>query len=374
MKVVVIQRTVPHYRAALFDRLHERFGWVVATDRTPPGFGIKGADPAVWRREFNFRTVEGRQYRAGVPVRQIIHQLEPDAILAEFSLQMSSTWELAARRSIERKPMLGFWSQGWNHERGFSNPFDLASQSLRLLLLRAADCHIAYTQDGADFLKRVLPSRKGVFVARNTLDIASMPGTGQDDSPEDPASANIIVLGRITPDKRIGAALEAFRIVHRHYPQTTLTIVGDGPEREELERRAQDLGKAVRFQGAIYDEERIAALLQRSTLLLIPGSAGLSVNHALAYGVPVMLMDSSDIRHHPEHAYVIDGLTGWRVKGSSSEQLGKAIIAALAAPVSPKKALSDGLRGFVAEELAIENMLAGFEQMHDFLSAKMRRA
>jgi hypothetical protein len=55
MKVVILQRVVPHYRMALFSRLHEELGWAVATGRREGSHGLNVAesDPP-WLHRFDF--------------------------------------------------------------------------------------------------------------------------------------------------------------------------------------------------------------------------------------------------------------------------------------------------------------------------------
>ena len=64
------------------------------------------------------------------------------------------------------------------------------------------------------------------------------------------------------------------------YPDATLTLVGDGPERERLTALAGDrLGRSIRMPGALYGEDALAPLFLGADLYLLSGAAGLSVNH-----------------------------------------------------------------------------------------------
>lgn len=366
MNVVLLQRIVPHYRVPIFERLHAELGWTVATGRGDAGFGLRGmeGDPA-WLRRFDFRRSPENEYRAWVPVGEILRSLRPGAVVAEFSLQMSSTWTLAARRAVGLGPKLAFWSQGWNRERGFARRGDRLSQRLRLGIMRRADAHLTYSDDGADYLRREVGAP--VFVARNTLDPSTMPGTGIDRSPPDAARARLLVIGRLTDNKRIDRVVEALAILRRDMPDVTLTIVGDGPARARIEQAAAPLGDAVTMMGAIYDPVRMAAMLQEATCLVVGGSAGLSVNHALAYGVPVLLADDPTIRHHPEQAYVVEGVTGWRAPNGSAAAMASTLRRALSGTHSPKLVLGEELRDYVARELSVSRMLSGFRELHSRL-------
>ena len=97
-----------------------------------------------------------------------------------------------------------------------------------------------------------------------------------------------VFVGRLTAQKALPIALDALAEV----PPARLVIVGDGPERAALERRAQDLGVAdrVRFEGALSREEALRWLAGARAALL--PSAWENMPHAaveaLAVGTPVV--------------------------------------------------------------------------------------
>ncbi|MBC6939494.1 MAG: glycosyltransferase [Anaerolineae bacterium] len=65
-----------------------------------------------------------------------------------------------------------------------------------------------------------------------------------------------IYVGRLGPEKNLRFLLRAFRGLSEAFDRVRLLILGSGPEREELETLASDLGLAgrVRFEGMIsYD-------------------------------------------------------------------------------------------------------------------------
>jgi glycosyltransferase involved in cell wall biosynthesis len=62
-----------------------------------------------------------------------------------------------------------------------------------------------------------------------------------------PARAPVILfVGRLAPEKELGSLLDAFARLGERHPDACLVLVGDGPERAALERRA---GLRVRFTG-----------------------------------------------------------------------------------------------------------------------------
>lgn len=370
MRLTVIQRMVPHYRVPLFSRLHREFGWNVATASSGPSHGLHRAAKGSgheWLNEFDFSLDPKRQYRAKVPLPEIREALAPDCILAEFSLQMSSTWRLSLTPR-SRRPLLVYWSQGQNVERGFSSLRDLVSQGLRLLLLSRADAHICYSEEGARYLRRWLPSRAPVIVANNTLAIEDFADRGEDTSPADAAHARLICVGRLTPDKRVPMLVEAFGQLLKSTPGVHLTIVGDGVDMPNVRAAAAGLPRdAVHIAGAVYDDQELARYFKQSSLFVSVGSAGLGVIHALAYGLPVVLCDGPGVHHHPEHCHIIAGITGFRLKVTDSSALSNELSCILSGDISPKRLMRNGISEYVNKNLMMESMVDGFRLLNEFL-------
>ena len=108
-----------------------------------------------------------------------------------------------------------------------------------------------------------------------------------------------VFVGRLTPQKHVGDLLEALALLGRRGQPLELTIVGDGPERPVLERRAaaDDLAGRVMFTGAV-PPEAVASHLASKRLLVLPSvdeGLGLVVAEALVAGVPVVATRSGGI-------------------------------------------------------------------------------
>jgi hypothetical protein len=65
----------------------------------------------------------------------------------------------------------------------------------------------------------------------------------------------------------------------------------------------------VHFEGACYDERRIALLTMCSDLTVCPGFIGLTAIHSMAYGVPVITNKRSS-EEAPEVESIVEGVTG----------------------------------------------------------------
>lgn len=105
---------------------------------------------------------------------------------------------------------------------------------------------------------------------------------------------DLISVGRLLPHKRVEFAIEALLHLRRIWPDAKLAIVGDGPERARLERRAIELGlvSAVRFFGKLPHAEQVYGLLKSSRILVAPSERegfGIAVIEAWACGIPAVV-------------------------------------------------------------------------------------
>jgi N-acetyl-alpha-D-glucosaminyl L-malate synthase BshA len=113
-------------------------------------------------------------------------------------------------------------------------------------------------------------------------------------------------ISNFRPVKRVKDVVNVFARVNRSI-ESVLVMVGDGPERQEAEQEARQLGvdKHVRFLGKI---DSVAPLLAAADLFLLPTNSesfGLSALEALASGTPVIGTKAGGL---PE--VVRDGETG----------------------------------------------------------------
>lgn len=105
-----------------------------------------------------------------------------------------------------------------------------------------------------------------------------------------PPPWRFLYVGRLTRLKGVGVLLEALSSVSGEWE---LDILGDGPQRKELESKAEALGlsEKVHFHGFC---EEVESWLSRSHLFLFPSmneGMGLSLMQALRAGCPVLASD-----------------------------------------------------------------------------------
>ena len=102
------------------------------------------------------------------------------------------------------------------------------------------------------------------------------------------AGARIAVsVGRLVPSKKVERAIER---VARSRDVDALVVVGDGPERERLERLARTLGVDARFVGTVARDEALAWIGAADQVIHASVAEGMStvVREAEALGIRVV--------------------------------------------------------------------------------------
>lgn len=96
-----------------------------------------------------------------------------------------------------------------------------------------------------------------------------------------------VSVGRLVASKNVHHALEY--VAHTHGRAARLVIVGDGPERAALERRAAELGVDAHFVGLLPRPQALRWISDAGALLMASTSEGLStvVREAESLGTPV---------------------------------------------------------------------------------------
>jgi glycosyltransferase involved in cell wall biosynthesis len=134
----------------------------------------------------------------------------------------------------------------------------------------------------------------------------------------------LLYLGRLKRYKSVDVLLRAMPAILSRFPDAKLAIVGQGPDRERLERIAWNLGLAgsVRFRGYL-DRRSRDELLASAWVSICPSAFegfGVTCLEANAWGTPVVAANVPGLRDA-----VLDGQTGLLVPHGDSERLAAAL-------------------------------------------------
>lgn len=136
----------------------------------------------------------------------------------------------------------------------------------------------------------------------------------------------LVFVGRIDRDKRVDILVDAVAMLRRQGFPTNLLIIGDGPERQNVEQLAAGSAsaKSIRLLGAIYGEGNLGELICAADLCVVSGPVGLVIVHAFGYGVPVIAHDQLHL-HKPEFELMVPTVTGDLYEKDNAESLARAV-------------------------------------------------
>jgi colanic acid/amylovoran biosynthesis glycosyltransferase len=131
---------------------------------------------------------------------------------------------------------------------------------------------------------------------------------------------------RLAPEKGFEFLIEAVKILVDRKCDVELRIVGDGPDRNALERMARDLGvlNRVHFLGPLDEAAKMRELYEADLFVLPSLAEGLpsSITEAMAVGVPVIATNIAGTSELVEQER-----TGLLVRPSDPQALANAIVA-----------------------------------------------
>jgi len=125
-------------------------------------------------------------------------------------------------------------------------------------------------------------------------------------------------VGRLSANKRPHHAIEAFRLIKSHVPDSRLWVMGSGPLEDKLRKGAPE---GVEFLGRVDDEEKQRRLARSHGLLVtsVREGWGLVVTEAASVGTPSYGYDVPGLRDS------IDA-SGGVLTACSSKALGSAVV------------------------------------------------
>jgi glycogen(starch) synthase len=132
----------------------------------------------------------------------------------------------------------------------------------------------------------------------------------------------VLFVGRLAPQKGVRALVEAAALIENQGARVLL--VGDGPERKALERKARRIGVGdrVRFLG-FFAHDRLPAAMAHADLLVLPSvyeELGTVLLEAMWSGLPIVASRTGGI---PD--VIEDGVNGLLVEPGDPEALARAI-------------------------------------------------
>ena len=166
----------------------------------------------------------------------------------------------------------------------------------------------------------------------------------------------LLFVGRLAGVKGVPILLQAMAELAPDMPDLKLTLIGDGPDRAELETKSRDLGLNDRCDFVGYkSQSEVADALSESAVFVLPSFAeGVPVvlMEAMAAGLPVLTTQIAGI---PE--LVENGVSGTLVPPGDTQALTRAL-KDLLSPSTDRAAMGQAGRSKVTQEFNIKTEAA----------------
>ena len=197
---------------------------------------------------------------------------------------------------------------GWEHNH-YHNDFKYASNITRAN--RKLDYLVLVSNSLREFYsKELINSKCECVYIPNVIESV----------PEKLAPLNnkrLVSVGRLSPEKGFMDLLKIYTLLHKDYPDWKLDIVGDGVEKERLEKfiEEHELQDFVTLHG-FRDKDYIDNLLHDSSIYLLTSyteSFGIVLIEAMSHGVPCIAFDSAE----GARELIQSGKNGYLIKNRS---------------------------------------------------------
>jgi glycosyltransferase involved in cell wall biosynthesis len=244
-------------------------------------------DPAVNRQSLgllahsnNFLQGIWRNFGRILTLRHAIRDSRPDIVLS--FLDTTNVLTLLATRGLSVPMIIS--------ERTDPALYDIGTMwdLLRRFVYPLADVLVCPTEASLKKFQAIV--EVSGFAIPNPVAITPAPPVAPALQKEPSAGRVLIAMGRLVPQKGFDLLLEAFAKIAGRHREWTLTVLGEGPQRHELQAQTESLhlGSRVHFAGAVADP---FSRLRAADLFVFSSrfeGFGMALAEAMACGLPVV--------------------------------------------------------------------------------------
>jgi sugar transferase (PEP-CTERM/EpsH1 system associated) len=300
------------------------------------------------------------------PLVRMIRKVKPDlvhsrnwgAIEAVFAARWTGIRAIHSEHGVEADQSAEPWRRRWLRRAAYASADRVfsVSQELQENLARRngfARRRIGVIHNGVD-VRRFRPDAEAGKKLRAELRIA--------------ADEFVIgCVGRMSPVKDYRTMLRATEIFSRNCQSWRLLLVGDGPERAELERvvaGSDKLRSRVQFLGTTDRVVELLNVLDVYVLSSIIEGISNSLLEAMATGVPVIATHTGGT---PE--VVVDRQSGLLAPVGAPEELAERLISLYRQPQERQRLGRAGQRR-ASEEFSLDSMVRRYEEMYTGVASR----
>lgn len=317
MKIVLVQRVVPHYRIDLFNLINKKLKLSNIEFKIFCGKNIKNTKykNAEILPNYIFSILRGnRFYERSIKIYfNLFYKLlkeKPDLIVTEGGANTINNLQVYLYSKLFKKTYI-VWDLGkFAALREKRNSFvELVYSKIYKLIINNSKNIITYNTQGLKYFQnefkfdaskiqilyntinedKVFDAKKHVVIDRDCEMFCNH------------FDHLIIYVGAIDYQKNLDFLIRIQENLDKNYG---FLIIGDGIYKNELLIKMDP--QRTFFTGQITDLNRLAYYYNKSKVFLLPGLGGLSINQSLAFGVPVICSQADG----SEFDLIKEGITG----------------------------------------------------------------
>jgi glycosyltransferase involved in cell wall biosynthesis len=315
--------TEPAFVHFLCRRLTGKYRVIVLTPHYPGSLGKETVEGVlVYRFRYFFPFAENLAYNGG-----IIANLKGNILkwlLVPFFLASQSFYMLLLARKYKVSLIHAHWIIPQGLLAVLCRQIRLVSKHIRILctahggdlfslqgrLLQILKCYTLRHCDHATVVSTAMRDRLiSMDCSTENLSIQSMGVDLTTQFVPDKHAAktrDIIFVGRLVEKKGVSTLIDSIKLLKKDYPALKVALVGDGPERPNLEQQCRQLGidKQVEFAGSI-PNDRVPEFYQSAKIAVVPSiiaadgdqeGLGLVAVEALGCGCATIVSDLPALR------------------------------------------------------------------------------
>lgn len=262
----------------------------------------------------------------------------------------------------------------WNHGRTGGSP--RWRSRIRYLWERCADRNLLYYKEEIPYAEQMGIQPGRLYATGNTINTTLIEAAIDKISSEQLAQFKashhltdkkvILFIGRVTQKAGFPLLLEAFALASLKDPALVLVIIGADEQIKSTHPLLNDpsIRDKVIFAGKLFEEDQLAPWFLSAQVLFYPGSVGLSLVHAFAYGLPAVVHSDAHT-HMPEFVLFEENSNGLSFKKDSAADAADKLLAILG-DQARLKAMSEAAKALVFSHYRIEQMAMRIQQAVTF--------
>lgn len=211
---------------------------------------------------------------------------------------------------LRRKKMIVTWHEVWGKKywKSYLGPISgFIAYNIEKIGSRLPDKIVSVSDNTTKELRNTLGVKNEIVTIPNGLDFDNIKNTSSSNK-----NSDIIFAGRLLGNKNVDVLLKAVSVLSKRGISNKVFIIGEGPERDRLERLCKELnlGSQVTFFGFVQNHSDLYAMMKSSRVFVLPSTRegfGIAVIEANACGLPVVTIDN---QHNAAKNLIINNENG----------------------------------------------------------------